>query len=61
TTVGALFTTQAMLSTLMPLVGGILADRFGLIFVFYVIAGGLVVANLITLMVPDLRRPGTAH
>jgi predicted MFS family arabinose efflux permease len=61
TTVGALFTTQAMFSTLMPLVGGILADRFGLIFVFYVIAGGLVVANLITLMVPDLRRPGTAH
>jgi len=41
-------------------VGGILADRFGLIFVFYMIAGGLVVANLITLMVPDLRRPGTA-
>jgi len=61
TTVGALFTTQAMFSTLMPLVGGILADRFGLIFVFYVIAAGLVVANLITLMVPDLRRPGTAH
>jgi FSR family fosmidomycin resistance protein-like MFS transporter len=60
TTVGALFTTQAMFSTLMPLVGGILADRFGLISVFYVIAGGLVVANLITLTVPDLRRPVAA-
>lgn len=57
TTVGALFTTQAMFSTLMPLIGGIIADRVGLIAVFYLIAAALIVANLITLTVPDLRRP----
>lgn len=61
TTVGVLFTTQAMFSTLMPLVGGWIADRVGLIAVFYVIAGALVVANLTVLTVPDLRRPAAAE
>jgi len=57
TTVGALFTTQAVLSTFMPLLGGWVADRYGLIYVFYIIAGALVIANLTTLAVPDLKRP----
>lgn len=55
TTVGALFTTQALFSTLMPIVGGIMADRYGLLSVFYFIALSLVVANLMMLAVPDLR------
>ena len=57
TTVGALFTTQAMFSTMMPLVGGAIADRVGLIAVFYLIAVALVIGNLVVLMVPDLKRP----
>jgi MFS family permease len=57
TTVGALFTTQAAFSTFMPLIGGWVADRYGLIYVFYIIAGAMVLANLITLVVPDLKRP----
>lgn len=61
TTVGTLFTTQAMFSTLMPLIGGWIADRFGLITVFYLIAGVLVVGNLTMLAVPDLRRPVAAE
>lgn len=61
TTVGVLFTTQALFSTLMPLIGGWVADRYGLIYVFYIIAGALVVANLTTLTVPDLRRPAAAE
>ncbi len=60
TTVGVLFTTQAMFSTLMPLIGGWIADRLGLIVVFYVIAGALVAANLVVLTIPDLRRPVAA-
>jgi MFS family permease len=56
TAVGGLFTTQALFSTAMPLVGGVIADRLGLIVVFYVIAVALVVANLTVLFVPDLRR-----
>jgi MFS family permease len=55
TTVGALFTAQAMFSTLMPLLGGAIADRLGLIAVFYLIAGALVIGNLAVLLVPDLR------
>jgi len=60
TTVGTLFTTQALFSTMMPLIGGIIADRVGLIAVFYLIAAALVVGNLTMLAVPDLRRPAVA-
>ena len=55
TTVGVLFTTQAVFATLMPLIGGIVADRFGLLTVFYVIALSLIAANVMMLLVPDLR------
>ena len=60
TTIGALFTTQALFATLMPIVGGIMADRYGLLAVFYFIALSLVVANLMMLAVPDLRATGRA-
>lgn len=61
TTVGTLFTVQALFSTLMPLIGGIVADRAGLIAVFYIMALALVVANLTMLAVPDLRRPAATQ
>jgi len=61
TTVGTLFTTQALFSTLMPLIGGVLADRAGLISVFYLIAASLIVGNLAMLAVPDLRRQAAAE
>ncbi len=57
TTVGTLFTTQALFTTLMPLIGGVLADRVGLIAVFFLLAASLIVGNLAMLAVPDLRRP----
>ena len=46
------FGTQSGLTTLMPPIGGALADRFGLIAVFYFLAGTVLFANLLTLMVP---------
>ena len=55
--VGILFTTQGLLPTAMPLIGGYLADRYGLLSIFYVIAGTVLVANLVLLFVPDVRRP----
>lgn len=61
TTGGALFTAQAMFSTLMPLVGGAIADRAGLIAVFYLIAATLVVGNLVVLVVPDLGPSSAAE
>jgi sugar phosphate permease len=67
TTVGLLFTVQSLFSSLTPVAGGALADRFGLPVVFYVIAGSVLVGNLLLRLVPDLRpapygvRPGSAH
>lgn len=46
------FGTQAGLSTLMPLIGGFLADRYGLVAVFYFFSGLVLVANALTLFVP---------
>lgn len=57
TAVGILFTTQALLPTAMPIVGGYLADRYGLLSIFYVIAGTVLVANAALLFVPDIHRP----
>lgn len=59
-TVGLLFTSQALLPTVMPIVGGYLGDRYGLLSIFYVIAGTVLVANLALLFVPDVRRSGNA-
>jgi len=58
TAVGMLFTTQAVLPTAMPLVGGYLGDRYGLLSIFYVIAGTVLLANVALLFVPDAARPG---
>ncbi len=57
TAVGILFTSQALFSTIMPLIGGAVADRYGLLPVFYVIAGAVIVANIGVFTVPDLRPP----
>jgi MFS transporter, FSR family, fosmidomycin resistance protein len=60
TAVGILFTTQALLPAAMPLLGGYLGDRYGLLSIFYVIAGTVLVANLALLFVPDVQRPAVA-
>ena len=61
TAVGILFTSQSLFSTLMPVIGGAIADRYGLLPVFYVIAGAVVVANVAVFAVPDLHRPAAAR
>jgi len=57
TAVGVLFTTQALLPAAMPLVGGYLGDRYGLLSIFYVIAATVLVANVALLFVPDAPPP----
>jgi FSR family fosmidomycin resistance protein-like MFS transporter len=47
-----LFGTQAALSVLMPLIGGAVADAYGLKEVFFVIAGTMLIANLTVIMLP---------
>lgn len=48
----AMFTVQAVMSAAAPLVGGMLADRFGLISVFYFLAASVLVGNGLCLLVP---------
>ena len=55
TAVGVLFGTQAVGSAIGPAVSGILADRYGLMSVFYFLAATIVVANLFIFFTPDLR------
>ena len=50
------FGTQSGLATLIPVIGGALADRFGLVAVFYFLAGTVLFANVLTLLVPKEER-----
>ena len=47
-----LFGTQAGLSVLMPLIGGAVADAYGLTEVFYVIAAIMLAANFVVFLLP---------
>jgi MFS family permease len=47
-----MFGAQAGLSTLMPVAGGLIADHYGLISVFYALAGSMLITNLLVLTLP---------
>ncbi len=47
-----MFGTQAALSTLAPLLGGLVAARWGLPAVFYLLAAIMLLANLVTVVLP---------
>lgn len=53
-----LFGFQSGMSALAPVVGGIIADTWGLPAVFYMLAGAMLVANLLVFLLPrrDTRR-----
>jgi len=46
-----MFGTQSMFSVLMPIIGGLLADRYGLTSVFYMLAFTVLVANGIVYLI----------
>jgi predicted MFS family arabinose efflux permease len=50
--IGVLFAAQAIGGSLGPLLGGMVADRYGLLATFYLFAGMIVVANLFVFWVP---------
>ena len=60
TSIGILFGAQALGASVAPLVGGMIADRYGLIATFWFLAGTIVVANLFILAMPDERAAKTA-
>ncbi|MFP6746731.1 MAG: MFS transporter [Alphaproteobacteria bacterium] len=47
-----MFASQALLATAAPIIGGLIADRWGLGAVFYFLAGGLLAANLALVFLP---------
>ena len=50
-----LFGTQSLLSALVPPIGGLLADHYGLTSVFYLLAGTMLAANLMIFALPGSR------
>ncbi|HKW38973.1 MAG TPA: MFS transporter [Burkholderiales bacterium] len=52
TSIGVLFGAQALGSSIGPLLGGLVADRYGLSAAFYFLAGTIVVANLFIFLMP---------
>jgi MFS transporter, FSR family, fosmidomycin resistance protein len=47
-----MFGTQAILGALAPIVGGLIADRYGLVNVFYFLAALMLFANVLVVMIP---------
>ena len=56
TSIGVLFATQSAGSAIGPLVGGVIADRYGLIATFWFLAATIIVANLFILWMPAAPR-----
>ncbi len=54
-TISLLFATQSAFSALVPLVGGIIADAWGLSSLFYALAVAMVAANVMVYFLPDPR------
>ncbi|HUP29295.1 MAG TPA: MFS transporter [Usitatibacter sp.] len=52
TSIGILFGAQSLGASVAPLIGGIIADRYGLITTFWFLAGTIVVANLFIFAMP---------
>ena len=53
--IGILFGAQSLGSSVAPLIGGVIADRFGLAATFYFLAGTIVCANLLILLMPHTQ------
>jgi len=52
TSIGILFGAQALGASIAPLLGGMVADRWGLTMTFWFLAGTIVFANLFILLMP---------
>jgi MFS family permease len=55
TSIGILFGAQSLGSSVAPLLAGLIADRFGLLAVFWFLAGTIIVANLFILWMPKAQ------
>jgi FSR family fosmidomycin resistance protein-like MFS transporter len=53
--IGILFGAQSLGSSVAPLIGGLIADRFGLSATFYFLAGTIVCANVLIVFMPHTQ------
>src|SRR5712692_776714 len=60
TSIGILFGAQALGSSVAPLLGGIIADRYGLVSTFWFLAATIVIANFFILMMPKEEATSSA-
>ena len=58
TSIGILFASQALLGGIAPIVGGLIADAYGIEVAFYFIAVTVLVANLMIVTIRDDRGAG---
>jgi sugar phosphate permease len=56
TSIGILFGAQSLGASVAPLIGGIIADRYGLLATFWFLAGTIVVANLFIFAMPNTEK-----
>lgn len=49
---GTVFGIQSIFATFAPLIGGVIADNFGILPVFYFVAGAILISNLIAALLP---------
>jgi MFS family permease len=57
TSIGILFGAQALGSSVAPLIAGVIADRFGLLAVFWFLAATIVIANMFIFWMPRGQSP----
>jgi MFS family permease len=55
-----MFGTQSILSTLTPIIGGFIADVYGLVYVFYFLAVLMLISNLIIIVLPKSDLPANS-
>lgn len=61
TATGTVFGIQSVFAMFAPLIGGAIADIYGIIAVFYLVAGVILISNLIAALLPkDTPTPRTA-
>jgi MFS family permease len=57
TSIGILFAMQSLLGSLAPVIGGAIADAYGLEATFYFIAASVLLSNVLVLTIKDDRTP----
>ncbi len=53
TTVSAMFGIQSLFASIAPPICGLIADRFGILFAFYFLAGTIFAANFLVYLIPE--------